>query len=84
MTDEYVGKKVRVKHRSGSWMEGTIIDYRDVKTYPALHTAVTGAGFPQVKVRIPGREDTWLPMNYVEGIGDMHTKGMTKSKRIFG
>jgi len=62
-----MGKRVKARHKTG-WMHGEVIDYRDVQTFPALGMAMTGAGFPQVKVRFENDRVEWLPLNYVSRV----------------
>jgi predicted RNA-binding Zn-ribbon protein involved in translation (DUF1610 family) len=67
------GTRVRMKSGSQGWVEGQIVEYYDVISYPALHMATYGGGeTPGYKVYVlEGKhkgETIRMPMNYVERV----------------
>ena len=65
------GTRVRMKSGSQGWVEGEIVEYYDVISYPPLHMATYGGGeTPGYKVHVlEGKhkgETIRMPMNYVE------------------
>jgi len=67
------GTHVRMKSGSQGWVEGQIVEYYDVISYPALHMSTYGGGqTPGYKIYVlEGKhkgETLSMPLNYVEKI----------------